>query len=381
MYKQVTEEVVGLIVEALQALNRPVTLQSIRSNLTPDALRGLVGDLARSNRADLAEEAKAAAARGRLAAEAMETMRSRIGNLMRSFFAPVLTNDAGADRELVLDDALHEGVTYISLPAVAASEDVPLFGRVLLQDLKQAVARREQLLGVWSQRLPRTMETAVASARIGNVLLVIDEFAGLREPDQIQDLLLQARSAGVSVALSSQLLPQDSTLAAAVKGVSMVAALRLNDADAQQVADLIGTYHGLEMTTQTGVQAGGVQATGLGSIQEVEKYIAHPNSVNSLPDASAVIKLDRTMGRGRFATAVRFWPPEADWPETTKPPRRFMRAEAPAALGAQEEDLEAPAELPEMDLREPDEYPDLPRLPEPPSAADPASVEMPTMPQ
>lgn len=344
VYKQSSQLSIGLVTSALQALRRPVTLTSLQAGLNPAAMRTLSGDLARAGKPELARYVKDVVDGGRVPAEALETLRARLANLQRSHFAPIL-EDPTKGNTLDLDAALASGVTYISLPATAASEDVPLMGRVLLQDLKQAVARRERGLGGFARHLPASMATAVVGARPGNALLVVDEFAALRDPVQLQDLLLQARSAGVTLALSSQLLPQDPGLAAAVKGVGLVASLRVSDVDAQQVADLFGTYDALETTQQTGVTGGQTTHTGTGSVRTVQRYIAHPNEIKRLPDASAVVKLDQPGGRGRLVTVVRFWPPAADWPQL------FAMPAAPSVTAAPIIETESE---------------DLPWLPEPP---------------
>lgn len=344
VYKQSSQLSIGLVTSALQALRRPVTLTSLQAGLNPAAMRTLSGDLARAGKPELARYVKDVVDGGRVPAEALETLRARLANLQRSHFAPIL-EDPTKENSFDLDAALASGVTYISLPATAASEDVPLMGRVLLQDLKQAVARRERGLGGFARHLPASMATAVVGARPGNALLVVDEFAALRDPVQLQDLLLQARSAGVTLALSSQLLPQDPGLAAAVKGVGLVASLRVSDVDAQQVADLFGTYDALETTQQTGVAGGQTTHTGTGSVRTVQRYIAHPNEIKRLPDASAVVKLDQPGGRGRLVTVVRFWPPAADWPQP------FAMPAAPSVTAAPIIETESE---------------DLPWLPEPP---------------
>ena len=87
-------------------------------------------------------------------------------------------------------------------------------------------------------------------------------------------------------------MPQDPGLAAAVKGVGLVASLRVGDVDAQQIADLFGTYEALELTHQTGVIGGTMTHTGTGSVRTVQRYLAHPNDIKRLPDASAVVNLD-----------------------------------------------------------------------------------------
>ncbi len=337
VYKQTSQLAIGLVTSALQTLGRPVTLRSLRDGLTPTAMRTLSGELARADRPELAHDLKDCVDGGRVAAEALETLRARLANLQRSHFAPIL-EDPTEDTAFDLDAAFDSGVTYISLPATAASEDVPLMGRVLLQDLKQAVARRECRLVGLAHQLPASMSMAVAGVRPGNTLLVVDEFAALRDPVQLQDLLLQARSAGVTLALSSQLLPQDPGLAAAVKGVGLVASLRVSDVDAQQVADLFGTYEALETTQQTGVAGGLTTHTGTGSVRTVQRYIAHPNEIKRLPDASAVVKLDRPGGRGRVVTVVRFWPPAGDWPQPLAVPAATSAMASPA-LGIAEDGL------------------------------------------
>ncbi|MGH7883844.1 MAG: type IV secretion system DNA-binding domain-containing protein, partial [Candidatus Dormibacteraceae bacterium] len=171
-----------------------------------------------------------------------------------------------------------------------------LFGRILLQDLKQAIARRER----GRDHRP--------------TMIVIDEFAALREPEQIQDLLLQARSAGAAIVLSSQFLPRDETLNAAVKGAGLLLALRTTEEDAQHVAGMIGTEKAISMTTQTTnpnlFDTSGT--TGMGSVRNVERYLFHPNLIKQLPDAAAVLKLDRPK-LGRMETVIRIWQASTEW--------------------------------------------------------------------
>src|SRR4029079_20032 len=100
-----------------------------------------------------------------------------------------------SDRTLDLGECLKSpGVTYLGLPATAASEDVALVGRVLIQHLKQVAYD-----GLWCD-----------DPRPG--LVLVDEFASLGEATQLVDLLLQAREARLSVVVSTQQLPRDAVV-------------------------------------------------------------------------------------------------------------------------------------------------------------------------
>ena len=126
------------------------------------------------------------------------------------------------------------GVTYLGLPATAASEDVALVGRVLIQHLKQVAYE-----GLWSE-----------SPRPG--LILFDEFASLGDAAQLVDLLLQAREARLAVVISTQQLPRESALlrkALLGAGVLIVHQVGAPE-DADALARALGSRTGPEIARQ-----------------------------------------------------------------------------------------------------------------------------------
>jgi hypothetical protein len=126
------------------------------------------------------------------------------------------------------------GVTYLGLPATAASVDVALVGRLLIQHLKQVAYD-----ALWS-----------ASPKPG--LVLFDEFASLGDAEQLVDLLLQAREARLAVVVSTQQLPRDSAVlrkALLGAGVLMVHQVGAPE-DADALARALGSRRGVEITRQ-----------------------------------------------------------------------------------------------------------------------------------
>ena len=154
-------------------------------------------------------------------------MKFRLGALVQGSFGPLFAVAKELDWDAVFATPT---VVYVSLPVTAASEDVELLGRVIIQDLKQACGRR--LRGGTDSLAP--------------TLIAIDEFAALKDAKQIIDLLLQARQAKLPLVLSTQLLPQDPDLRSAVLQAGLLIAHRLQAADAEEIAAQFGTRLELE---------------------------------------------------------------------------------------------------------------------------------------
>lgn len=107
-----------------------------------------------------------------------------------------------------------------------------------------------------------------------SALLVLDEFAALGDPKQVQDLLRQAREARISVVVSAQVLPQDPALCRAVLQSGCVIAHRLETEDAQRVAATFGTRKVNEVTRQIG---GDPELPSSGSLKREDEYDVHPD--------------------------------------------------------------------------------------------------------
>jgi hypothetical protein len=277
IYKQVGMHVVPIIVRGLLAAGVPVTLDSLANACDANGLRLLAhkietGEEAPEQNAALADELTAILDDTDVAGRSgVVSLKHRFGALLQGAFAPLF---AAKHSVLDWDEALATpSVVYVSLPVTAASEDVELMGRVLLQDLKQVCSRRLRQVG--------------AGAKPNPVLVAIDEFAGLKDAKQIIDLLLQARQAEMPLLLATQFFPQDPDLKKAVLQSGLLIAHRLESSDAEELAAQFGTRPRWKVTFQQDWQTG---MTEKGSVRDVEEYVIHPNTLRSLPVGAAAVR-------------------------------------------------------------------------------------------
>ena len=289
IYRVIAQEAIAVLVGTLHALGEPVTVRRLRQELDRARMTGLA-HRARTAAPQLAADLAELGKRGGLSAEALDGMRARLGALLHGEYGELFERDGP---QLDLHDALSRaGVTYISLPALAVTKDTALMARVLIQDLKQAAHQRLQ---------ERTAPPAV---------LLLDEFAALDDPEQIGDLLRQAREARVATLVSTQHLPDRATayaLRAALLGAGLIIAHRCGAEDAEAIAGVIGTEKGVEVTRQ--VDSG--SNTGVGSVRRVDRYIINPNAIKQLLTGEAVVLA--TVGERRAATVyVASRPPAAE---------------------------------------------------------------------
>ena len=129
-------------------------------------------------------------------------------------------------------------LAYLGLPSLARPADVGLLAKVLLQELKVLADARLRR----PDRVP--------------MLLIIDELAALGEATQLVDLLLQSREAGIVVVASSQFLPRDPALRAALLGAGVVVAHGVATQDADMLAAQFGTHPVSTYTTTVDHETG-----------------------------------------------------------------------------------------------------------------------------
>jgi hypothetical protein len=173
------------------------------------------------------------------------------------------------------------GVTYLGLPATAASEDVALVGRVLIQHLKQVAYD-----GLWSE-----------APHPG--LILFDEFASLGDAAQLVDLLLQAREARMAVVVSTQQLPRESALlrkALLGAGVLIVHQVGAPE-DADALARALGTRTGPEIARQIHLGPGGPVVRRL--LRRSESFLVSPDELSRLSVGTAAVSV--RFGRQRLA--------------------------------------------------------------------------------
>jgi hypothetical protein len=146
-------------------------------------------------------------------------------------------------------------------------------GRVIIQDLKQLCARRLRQLA--NGRTPRRL------------IIVLDEFAALDEPDQLLDLLRQAREALLSIVISTQHMPETFPLQEACLGAGLLIVHRVATQDAELIAAQFGTRQATDVTHQIDYATGFSEK---GSIRRVDKYNVHPNEFRELMTGQAALK-------------------------------------------------------------------------------------------
>lgn len=164
-------------------------------------------------------------------------------------------------------------MTYIALSTLASGEDVELMGRVVAQDLKQRCHERIR------QRARGTDVTPV--------LAVFDEFAALREAEQMADLLLQAREARMPTVISTQFIPTTPNLNRAVLGAGLYICHRVDSQDAQALSDQFGTRKKSELTNQIDFITGYSEK---GSLRRVHVFVMSPNELRTFPVGTVAIK-------------------------------------------------------------------------------------------
>jgi len=137
IYRVIAMETISILTGILQALGEPVTIRRLRRELDRTRMPGLA-HRAREVTPDLADDLAELSRRGGVTADAFEGMRARLGALLHGEYGAIFDS---AGPLLDLPAALARPmVTYISLPALAVSQDTALMARVLIQHPKRLAA-------------------------------------------------------------------------------------------------------------------------------------------------------------------------------------------------------------------------------------------------
>ncbi len=270
IYKNIAMESVAVAVRGLRAAGERVTLPALYRTFAPEGFAQLAqrvpaGDPVRDRLLDL-QPTKA----DRTGAAGLAGLQHRIGALLEGKFGWLLMAEHTFDWHAV---TAQPSVTYLGLSALASGEDVKLMGRVVVQDLKQLCADRLRQLRAGYQLTP--------------VVVVLDEFAALDEPDQLLDLLRQCREALMSIAVSTQHVPDLPALRKACFGAGLLIINRVETEDAELLAGQLGTHKATEVTNQVDYETGYSQQ---GTIRRVDKYNINPNELRELSVGQAVVK-------------------------------------------------------------------------------------------
>ncbi len=272
IYKQIAQEIIPVLIKAIRASGRPLTLAALARALSPQGMVGLLrsipteDDELREYLADLADR-KAPYPAG------YAGMRSRLGALLQGIYGQVLTPTDEHPLDLAASFT-GRSVTYISLPAMEGSEDVELMARVLAQDIKQVAANR------------------ILRGEKSYSLLILDEFAALREAAQLNDLLLQAREARICCVVCTQFLPNANEAPAlrhALLSAGLFISHQCSAEDSEPVAAVYGTRRTVEVTNQVDYQTGTSEK---GSMRNVDEYRINPNELRDLPRGTAAVRIE-----------------------------------------------------------------------------------------
>ena len=259
-------EIIPVISRALVASGDRVTLDTLYDSLAKGSMARLgrrPGAEAYRVRLENLEDAGGVGAAGYVG------LQRRLGALMEGTFGPVFRHEPALDWHTVMSTPQ---VTYFSLSATAASEDVDLFGRVIIQDLKQVCDERMRAIDLGESPMP--------------VLVVFDEFAALREATQVVDLLLQARQARTPLLVATQNLPQEPSILEPLMGAGVLIAHRVPAKFADALAAEFGTHTVPMLTAQVDYETG---STPKGSVRTVEEFNVHPNDIKELPIGMAAV--------------------------------------------------------------------------------------------
>lgn len=268
VYRNLAQAMVPLAARSLRESGQACTLDTLRASLDRAHLTGL----ARRMPDPLVKAELIAMLEDDLHRRALAGLAGRLRSLRYGLFGPsLLPSDRTLDLATCLDAP---GINYLGLPATAASEDVTLVGRVLIQHLKQVT-----YAALWSET-PR------------RALLLFDEFASLGDAPQLIDLLLQAREAGLGVIVSSQHLPRDYALRSSLAGCGALVVHQVGwPSEARELAEMLGTRSGTEITRQIDLGPTGPLARRL--LRSRQSFLVSPDELARLPT-------------GRAAVAVRF---------------------------------------------------------------------------
>jgi hypothetical protein len=268
IYENIAMEAVPVIVRGLQAAGEPVTLESLYAAL---GVRGLANiahklppdDRIRNRLLDLDNGDK-------LGSSGRAGMQKRLGALLEGKFGDLLRLQPALEWDRAF---AQPSLTHVALSTLGSNKDVELMARVVAQDLKQIAASRLHQLNNGDDLVP--------------VLAIFDEFAALREADQLSDLLLQAREALMPTVISTQYIPMTVSLRKACLGAGLLIAHRLEAEDAETIAAQFGTRRATEVTHQVDYGTGFSEK---GSIRRVERFNVHPNELRNLRPGQVAIK-------------------------------------------------------------------------------------------
>jgi len=266
VYRNLAQGTLPLVVRALRETDGACDLDRLRFALERAHLVGL----ARRTQDPFLKSELLALRDDELHRQALSGLVGRLRALRFGLFGPWLLP---SERTLDLGESLRDpGLTYLGLPATAASEDVALVGRVLVQHLKQLA-----YTALWAT--PR---------RPG--LLVFDEFLSLHEAQQLIDLLLQAREAQLAIVVSTQQLPRVHPLHHGVLSAGTLVVHQVGTpSEARDLAETLGTRAVPEVVRHVALTPRGTVSRRL--LRGSSSYLIPPDELTALPVGRAAVSV------------------------------------------------------------------------------------------
>jgi hypothetical protein len=264
VYRNLSQALVPMAASSLLESGQACTLDTLRFSLDAAHLTGLARRVA-----DVEVKAELVSMlQDDLHRKALSGLVGRFRSLRYGVFGPWLLPSV---HTIDLAACLRTpGVTYLGLPATAASEDVALVGRVLIQHLKQIAY------------------AGLRSDEPHPGLVIFDEFASLGEAVQLLDLLLQAREARLAVVISTQQLPREAVLRKALLGAGVLIAHQVGaPEDADAFARALGTRSATEIVRQIQLGPAGPFVRRL--LRSRESFSVSPDQLARLPIGQAAI--------------------------------------------------------------------------------------------
>ena len=213
-----------------------------------------------------------------------EGMKSRFAAVAEGAAGAVLVDEPGG---LDLERAIVNGdFVVFNLDAAQDLEAAQFVANLAISDFVATIAR----LGHAGWHLDQ-----VTGEQNRLNFLVVDEFAALGATGLI-DAVERSRSHGGAVMLSAQSLTGLNVVGDGfldrVSASTSVKLMHRAEAEAEALAQLLGTRKGFAETTQTFEDADGlgsqIRASGQGSLREVDKFRVHPNVFRSLAPGEVV---------------------------------------------------------------------------------------------
>jgi type IV secretory pathway TraG/TraD family ATPase VirD4 len=238
---------------------------------------------------------------------AVRGLQTRLAVLTESHTAPYLA--PGANGTIDVREALRgPHVVLFSLNSARYGRLAAQLGTLVVQDLVSASGDR--------------LDGARAGGALTGATIAIDEFSALGA-DHVIALLSRGRESGLSVLVATQELADLDRAAPGLRdqvlGVTGLKIVHRQEVpqSARTVAQMVGTERVWELTRQTAGRLFGGYDTGRGTRSEVERFIVHPNEIQSLATGEAVVisKID-----GQPARRLRARPPRPAAPDPSRRP-------------------------------------------------------------